>query len=203
MPPERKGPVAAVVLAAGSSARMGENKMLLSLGGESVLRRAVRRAGAAGLAPVVVVLGHEADRARSDLGGLPCRPVVNPRHERGMNGSIGIGFAAVPPESAAAVMLLADMPLVTPSMIEAVVDRYRSGTAPVVVSLFGEVVAPPMLYDRSLFPELALLEGDGCGKRVYKRHRDEALTVAQPASALWDLDRPEDYRRLRALIEAG
>jgi CTP:molybdopterin cytidylyltransferase MocA len=65
------------------------------------------------------------------------------------------------------------------------------------------VLAPPMLYGRSLFPELRALDGEGCGKRVVKRHRDEALEVAWPASALTDLDLPEDVDRVRTRIEGA
>ena len=71
---------AGVVLAAGSSTRMGENKLLLPLGGETVVRRAVRTAVEAALDPIIVVLGHEPERVRAALAGLPCRTVVNPDH---------------------------------------------------------------------------------------------------------------------------
>src|SRR5881628_4179101 len=70
--------IAGVILAAGASRRMGKNKMLLELEGEAVVRRAARRALAAGLSPVVVVLGHEATRAQAELAGLACEFVVNP-----------------------------------------------------------------------------------------------------------------------------
>jgi molybdenum cofactor cytidylyltransferase len=194
---ERAGPVAGVVLAAGSSRRMGTNKLLLTIGGESVLRRAVRRAVEAGLAPVIAVLGHDSDRAAAQLAGLPCHAVLNPDHERGMNGSLRAGVAAVPPEAIAAVVLLADMPLVTSDMIAELVRRYRAGAAPLLLSTYGEVLAPPMLYDRTLFGELGeFLDGDGCGKRVAKRHRAEALEVAWPPAALADLDFPDDVRRV-------
>ena len=76
MPAERAR-VAAVVLAAGSSTRMGRNKLLLDLGGETLIRRAVRAAVGAGVDQVVVVLGHEEPRVRAELEGLPCTPVVN------------------------------------------------------------------------------------------------------------------------------
>jgi molybdenum cofactor cytidylyltransferase len=182
---------------------MGSNKLFLPFEGESLLRRSVRRAAAAGLSPVVVVLGYEADRAAADLGGLACQLVLNPDHARGMNGSIRTGVAAVPGDAAAVVILLADMPLVTPAMIKSVADRYRESAAPLVAATYGDVAAPPMLYDRSLFSELGDLEGDGCGKRVFKRHRERALTMPLPAEALEDLDEPGDYARLRAQWEGG
>ncbi len=198
MEAERKGPIAAVVLAAGSSARMGGNKLLLDLGGESVLRRCVRRVLAAGVEPVLVVLGHDADRARAELVGLPCRPLVNPDHARGMNTSLGAGIAALPPEAVAAVVALADMPLVTSAMIAELVRRYRESAAPLVASDYGGILAPPALYGRALFDELGGLEGDGAGKRAVLRHRAEAIAVPWPAEALADLDGPSDYERIRA-----
>ena len=203
MRPDEPGSVAGVLLAAGPSSRMGENKLLLRLDGETVLRRAAGRALAAGLDPVIVVLGHEAERAVEELRGLSCRTVVNPEFERGMNSSSRFGIAAVPAGPAAAVVLLADMPLVTAEMIAALVERYRGSGAPLVISEFGEVQAPPTLYDRSLFPEMSAPEGEGCGKRVIRRHRGDAEVLSWPAAALADLDRPEDYERIKADIEAG
>ncbi|HEY5676319.1 MAG TPA: NTP transferase domain-containing protein, partial [Myxococcales bacterium] len=79
MPRER---IAGVVLAAGLSSRMGTNKMLLQLGGTSLVRRAVSTALSAGLDPVVVVLGHQGERVRAELGGLPCTAVENAEYAR-------------------------------------------------------------------------------------------------------------------------
>jgi molybdenum cofactor cytidylyltransferase len=198
----RSGPVAAIVLAAGGSARMGRNKLLFPLSGETVLRRAVRRATAAGFEPVVVVLGHEAGRAQGELDGLACRTVVNPDWEHGINRSLRTGLAVLPAETTAAVVMLADMPLVTTEMLRTLAECWRDGTAPLVISDYEGVNAPPMLYGRSLFPELLAMEGEGCGKQVVRRHRDEAATVAWPAAALADLDVPADYERVRAQVEA-
>ena len=203
MLPNRSGPVAGVVLAAGASRRMGANKLLLELEGETLLRRAVRRALSAGLDPVLVVVGHEAERATAELVDLRCRAVTNPDPGRGMNGSIRCGVGAVPREAVAAVVTLADMPFVTAEMIAEMVARYRSGAAPLVASEYGGVLAPPMLYDRALFGELDQLDGDGCGKRVVKRHRDEAETISWPAAALADVDEPGDFDRVRAETSGG
>src|SRR5512134_588822 len=108
MPTARKQNVAGLVLAAGSSLRMGRNKLLLDLAGETVVRRTVRVALEAGLDPVTVVLGHEADRVRAELLGLPCRTVVNPDHARGVATSLRVGVAQVPTEVDAIVVVLAD-----------------------------------------------------------------------------------------------
>jgi molybdenum cofactor cytidylyltransferase len=199
----KNDPVAGVLLAAGTSSRMGRNKLLVELGGKSVLRRAVETAAAAGLEPILVVLGHEPERARAELAGLGCATVLNADYARGINTSLRAGIAAVPESAVAAVVMLADMPFVSAAMIRELVERWRAVDAPLAVSIYGEVLAPPMLYARSLFPELRALDGEGCGKRVVKRHRDAALEVAWPASALTDLDLPEDVDRVRTQIEGA
>jgi molybdenum cofactor cytidylyltransferase len=197
----RHASVAGVVLAAGTSTRMGRNKLLFELAGSTVLRQAVSRATEAGLDPVIVVLGHEADRARRELDHLPVEVVVNPSYQDGLNASLRAGIAALPPATCAAVVLLADMPFVTTAMLVTLVERYRAGTAPLVISEYAGVNAPPILYDRSLFPELLTGAGEGAGRDVVRRHRSEGVVVSWPASALADLDLPDDYDRLLAQIE--
>jgi molybdenum cofactor cytidylyltransferase len=195
--------VAGVVLAAGLSSRMGRNKLLLDLAGKSVVRRAAEKALAAELAPVLVVVGHERERVEAELRGLPCLPVVNPDYESGMNSSLRTGIAAVPDDCAGALVLLADMPLVTTNMLRALCDAFAEGDAPLVISTFDEVVAPPILYGRALFPELHALSADACGKRVVKQHRAEALELSWPVAALADLDLPADVERVRIQLEAA
>lgn len=199
---------AAVVLAAGASMRMGENKLLLRLDGETVVSRAVRVAWEAGLEPIVVVLGHEAERVRAALSRSPCRTVVNPDHARGQGSSLQAGIRAVATSTGAqaAVVMLADMPFVTPAMLGRVAAMAwpvetmtaRTPRAPMVVSRYGEVNAPPILYDRALFDELLALPGQACGKEMVRRHRHEARFASWPAEALADLDVPEDYARVLA-----
>jgi molybdenum cofactor cytidylyltransferase len=195
--PADAGAVAGILLAAGTSSRMGCNKLLFDLAGESVLQGAARRAQAGGLAPLLVVLGHQAETAQQELDGIDCQVVINPDYEQGIASSLKAGVAALPPGAPAAIVLLADMPLVTETMIAALVARYRATRAPLVISDYEGVYAPPMLYDRSLFAELLAMSGGGCGRQVVKRHRGEAQVLNWPAAALADLDVPEDYARLR------
>jgi molybdenum cofactor cytidylyltransferase len=197
--------VAGVVLAAGLSTRMGRNKLLLDLGGEPVVARAVRSACDAGLDPVLVVVGHDADRVRSAITDLPVATVANPEPARGIHTSLRIGFEALgerPVQPGAAVVMLGDMPLVSSAMVRRLVERWRASQVhqPLVISLYGEVVAPPILYGAPLFPELRSLDDDGCGKRVVKRHRAEALEVHWPPWALADLDEPDDLVRVERLL---
>jgi xanthine/CO dehydrogenase XdhC/CoxF family maturation factor/CTP:molybdopterin cytidylyltransferase MocA len=203
MSTDRAGSVAGVVLAAGTSTRMGQNKLFMEIEGEPLVRRVVGRASKAGFDPLIVVLGHEAELVRQALEGIQYRPVLNPEYARGVNSSLRAGIRAVSETAArAAVVVLADMPFVTTAMIETVIGKYRKSDAPLVISDYDGVNAPPMLYDRSLFGELAASEEQGCGKHVVKRHRHEAESASWPVEALTDLDAPEDYARVKAAIES-
>jgi molybdenum cofactor cytidylyltransferase len=195
--------VAGVVLAAGSSTRMGENKLLLAIDGQTLVRRAVRAAIDGGLDPVIVVLGHEAERVRRELDGFAVRAIVNPAHEAGMGTSVQAGIAEVASgtDAAAGVIVLADMPFVTAAMLGELAARHRSTGAPMVISRYGDVNAPPMLYARPLFAELLALPGEACGKEMVRRHKHEAFVARWPEAALADVDVPDDYRRIRATLE--
>ena len=176
---------------------MGRNKLLLEIGGETLVRRAVRAAGGSGVDRVVVVLGHDEARIRAQLHGLPCEAVVNPDHARGAGTSVHTGVRHVAAaEASAVVIVLADMPFVTATMIAGLVDRYRAIRAPVVFSRYGDIQAPPTLYDRALFAELLAIDDDRGGKQVVLRHQAEAEAVAWPQSALRDIDSPADYDRI-------
>lgn len=192
--------VAGVILAAGASRRMGagRNKMLLQLEGESLLRRAARRALVAGLSPVVVVLGHEADRARAELKGLSCESVVNPDFTGPTSGSLHKGLEQLGSNVGAAVVMLGDMVLVTEQMLRGLVAAARGTEAPLVVSRYGDVTAPPLLFRRALFGELLAWSGEGCGKAVVQAHLAEAVFVDWPDAALADIDTPEDLAAAEA-----
>lgn len=196
---EWRGPVAGVLLAAGTSSRMGRDKLTVEIGDESLLRRAAKRALDAGLAPLVVVLGAGRDDHTRELDGLDVVVVENEEPERGKSRSVKLGIEAVPDNAAAGVVMLADMPLVTSEMIATLVERYREGRAPIVASRYGDVHAPPILYDRAKFGELLAMQGRGCGKAVVKANADRVEAVDWPEEALTDVDRPEDLARARAL----
>jgi len=199
--PRNHARVGLLLLAAGSSTRMGDNKMLLRLDGETVLRRAAGKAIAGGLDPVVVVTGHQREQAEAEVHDIDCATVFNPDYETGIHTSVRAGVDALPDDVDAAVVMLADMPFVTVAMLRELVAQYRDSQAPLVISRYGgEVNAPPMLYDRSLFGELRVMQAR-CGREVVKRHRDEALVMEWSRGVLVDIDTPEDYARVRSTSE--
>ncbi len=192
--------VGAVVLAAGSSSRMGSPKQLLRFRDISLLRRAALAALGAGCRPVIVVTGASAELSRSELEGLDVREVLNPRWETGMASSIRAGVEALvdaDADVAAAVLLLCDQPYVTAEVIYNLVAAHRSTGSAVVASKYGESFGAPALFGRTLFAELARLEGVAGAKEVIKRHAAAAHFLSFQGGAV-DVDTPYDFSRLMA-----
>src|SRR5437879_5005606 len=168
---------AGVILAAGASRRMGKNKMLLELDGESLVRRAAKRALAAGLSPVVVVIGHEAARVRAELKDLPLVFANNPDYTGPTSGSLHRGLDTLGADVAAVVVMLGDMVRVTAETLALLVAAARGTAAPLVVSRYGDVTAPPPVFRRPLLAELLAGPGAGCAKAVVQAHDREAMYV--------------------------
>ena len=185
-----------IILAAGESRRMGRNKLLLLLDGEPLVRRACRRGLAAGLDPLIVVLGHESERVQEALIGLDCRFILNADVGGPMSGSLHCGLAALPADVEGAVIMLADMVNVTEHMLRTMLRSAQTSTVPLVCSRYAETLAPPVLFRRALFDELNVSTGEGCGKAVVEHHREHALFVDWPGAALVDVDTPEEFAAL-------
>ncbi len=187
--------VAAVVLAAGGSTRMGRTKQLLPLDGQPMVRRVVQAVCAAGLAQVVVVLGAQAEAISEALTDLPVEIVVNDAWAVGLSTSVRAGLAALRAEVQAALMVLADQPALSPDLLHRLVERYRASGAPIVAPAFGGQRGNPVLFDRRLFAELAAVEGDRGGRVLLRAHaaQVEWVTVDDKAILL-DIDTPDDYQ---------
>jgi molybdenum cofactor cytidylyltransferase len=188
--------IAAIVLAAGASSRMGRLKMLLSAGaGRTLLSAAVWPLLEAGLPRVVVVLGCEAERVRRGAG-LPEDPrvsvVVNPRWREGMSSSMARGLEACS-DAEAVLVALGDQPGLTAQRVGLVLSAFRPGV-PAVVPAEGAQPGHPVLFSRDLFAELALLSGDVGAREVLRRHWADVVRLELPP--LPDVDTPEDYRLL-------
>lgn len=194
------GQVAAVVLAAGGSARMGRTKQLLPVGGQPMLRRVTEAVCAAGLAQIIVVLGADAGSIERVLSGLPVEIIANQAWAAGLSTSVRTGLGALRPEIQAVLMVLADQPALTPALLRTLVARYHASGAPIVAPYHQGRRGNPVLFDRGLFPELLAVEGDQGGREVITRYqaRIERVQIDDPAVIL-DVDTPHDYEQARAL----
>lgn len=193
--------VSAVLLAAGASTRMGRPKLLLPLRDEPIVRRTAREVCESGYDDVLVVSGAEHDRIVTALEGLPVRHAVNADFASGMGSSFRTGVANLEEGCQAAMFALADQPFVTAREYRALVDAYRLQSPLIVGSRFGDVTAPPHLFDRALFPELSVLEHGA--RSVLQRHADRMVVLHFAPELLVDIDTPEDYERAlaRAAVE--
>jgi molybdenum cofactor cytidylyltransferase len=187
-----------LVLAAGGSQRMGQPKQLLPVGGRPLLGVVVSQACASRLDEVVVVLGGHAEEiaATVDLGRA--RAVVNPDYAVGMSSSLKAGIAALGDEVRRVVVLLGDQPDVSSSLIDDLLELQESSGRPAASLSFDGLLHPPVVLDRSLWADLAELQGDvGC--RALIRGRPElvaALPVPAGTAHPIDIDTPDDYKRL-------
>jgi molybdenum cofactor cytidylyltransferase len=185
-------PTAGIVLAAGTSSRMGRNKLLIEIEGEPMLRRVVRRSIQAKLDPVLVVIGHEHEQAAAALDGLSYQPILNPSFEQGMTTSLQAGIRALPASIEAALMILGDMPYVTAEMLADLVTVFRSSSLDLVQSRFNDVSAPPTLFGRNLFNELLELPVDRCPRSISRSYEGASAVLDWPVERLKDFDGPED-----------
>ena len=192
--------VGAVVLAAGSSSRMGSPKQTLQFRGKSLLRRAALAALGAGCRPVIVVTGAYAEQSRRELDGLDVLEVLNIHWETGMASSIRAGvkrLVGADADADAAVFMLCDQPHVTIDVVSGLVAAHRATGKPVIASTYGGSFGVPALFSRTLFDELAQLEGAAGAKQVIKRYASEAHFLPFQGGEV-DVDTPDDFSRLIA-----
>ncbi|VVM07815.1 nucleotidyltransferase family protein [Methylacidimicrobium tartarophylax] len=196
--------MAAIVLAAGGSVRMRPaHKLLLPIGGEALIRRAVRSAREAELFPIIVVVGYrgnEAAAAVADLGVI-CLP--NPEWETGIASSIRAGIAALPDDCPGTVILLADMPRVDASHLRRLSNAFASNEeAGILIPTYRGRRGNPLIWSRRHFAALAALSGDRGGSALLVQLGPFVREVPmEDDGVLVDLDTPDEFRRevLRAL----
>jgi molybdenum cofactor cytidylyltransferase len=183
--------ISGILLAAGLSSRFGRQKLLEPWSGEALVRRAARSFLEAGLAPVIAVVSSDG-RLADALSDLPVTIETNPQPERGINTSIGIGVGALPRASAAALIGVADQPLLTTDAIVKLVNAFVPGK--IVGPRYGDHRGNPVIFDRRFFPELMRLkEADRGGRVVVAAHPEAVIEVGLPVSMGKDIDRPDDW----------
>ena len=195
--------VAAIVLAAGASTRFEPSptpKQLLTWQGRPLVAHTADIAWAAGLDPVLVVLGAEAERVAPALEGRPVQVLRNYRWAEGMSSSISVGLAALPAHTEAALFLPIDQPLITPQVLQALIARWEDdpGADIIVPRTAKGQRGTPVLFERAYFPELAQLSGDIGGRALFEANVDRmAYVEVSPPEILTDADTPEAFERLQ------
>jgi molybdenum cofactor cytidylyltransferase len=196
--------LAALVLAAGRSTRMGgSNKLLAEIGSRPLVRIAAEQALASRARPVIVVTGHQRERVEAALAGLDVTFVHNPDYAEGMSTSVKAGIAAVPADADGAIVCLGDMPQVDATLIDRLLAAFdpEKGALAVVPTMDGKR-GNPVVWSRRFFPELAELGGDVGARHLIASYPEAVAEVAVAGrGALVDVDTPDALKALKAEIE--
>ena len=191
--------ISAVILAAGESRRMGtQNKLLLQIGSEVLIRKFVKSVCASAADAVLVVLGHEAEKIKAVLQDQALRFVKNTCYEKGMTTSIQSGVNAASMESVGLMICLADLPFAETSdfnrLIQAFTDFRRTESSLIIVPVFQGQRGNPVLFSAEFRDKLLAHNGEGCKGIVSKYPQSVREVSMENDNLLRDIDTPEDYK---------
>ena len=192
--------VAAIVLAAGRSTRMGgPNKLLAEISGKKLVRIATEQALASKAVEVIVVTGHQAELVEQALQGLKVRFVCNPDFAAGLASSVKAGVAAVSDRADGAVICLGDMPLIDAGLIDRLIDSFAPDRGNlIVVPVADGRRGNPVLWSRRFFDELMTLDGDIGARHLIARHSEAVAEVpVEGDGAFLDIDTPQALEAAR------
>jgi molybdenum cofactor cytidylyltransferase len=196
--------VSALVLAAGTSSRMGEAKQLLPLGATTILARTLENTCAAALHEVILVLGCHAESIRKQLRDTllqRTKVIVNPFFEQGIASSLRAGLSAVDPASGAALIVLGDQPFVRPETLAQIVETYHRSQAEIVVPIYQGQRGNPALLGRSVFKDALALTGDTGFRAIFPKYLQGIVNVeVEDSGVVQDIDSAADYQRLSPKI---
>lgn len=191
--------IAALILAAGRSSRMGaRNKLLADLGGKPLIARTVANVVASRARPIVLVTGHMAEAVREAAGDSSIAIAHNRDFTDGMASSLRAGLAAAPADAEGALVMLGDMPLIGADILDRLIAEAaaRPSASAIVPTVDGEW-AHPVLLRRILFDEAMALTGDAGARRILRERGDVATLAIDEPALLMDADDAEALARLR------
>jgi molybdenum cofactor cytidylyltransferase len=191
--PPPKVRVAALILAAGRSTRMGAtNKLLAEVDGIPMVLRAVNAALASRATSVTVVLGHQAERLVPLLEGRPLRIVHNPDPDQGLSSSLRAGLSALPDEADAVLVQLADMPRIRATHLDRLIEAFDPAAPRIVVPEYLGQRGNPVLWPRAFIEQMSAIHGDRGARELLERHAGDLRRVVFDDDAVrFDVDTPE------------
>jgi molybdenum cofactor cytidylyltransferase len=203
-PVEAGRSIAAIVLGAGRSSRMGgPNKLLAEINGKPLIRMVVEQALASRARPVIVVTGHQRERVEAALSGLPVKFVHNPHFADGLGTSLKTGIAALPADVDGAIVCLGDMPQVDAALIDRLIGAIDPGKgALIAVPIMDGKRGNPVVWSRRFFADLMTVEGDIGARYLIGRYAEAVAEVpVSGMAALTDVDTPEALQAVKAELE--
>jgi molybdenum cofactor cytidylyltransferase len=192
--------IAILLLAAGSSSRLGRSKQMLSIHGEPLLLRSVKAAIASGIERILVVLGANERTHREVIEKLPIEIIVNQTWESGMGNSLKAGLSYLLktyPEMEGVIIMVCDQPLVTEQHLKKLAQEFQFGKNQIVASSYSGLAGVPALFAKSFFGKMLAMGDEHGAKKIINQQADLVGTIDFPEGCI-DIDTEEDVRRFLA-----
>lgn len=188
--------IAAIILAAGESKRMGKPKLLLPFGEKTIVETAISHVRQSKVKEILVVLGSDSEKIEEKIKGLPLKITVNPKYRKGMLSSVQWGFNKLSTDIQAVLIVLGDQPGISAVVIDEVIDAYKRTNKGIVIPVYKKERGHPVLLDIKYRSEVENLDPNiGLRELVYNHPEDTLEVEAGGPSILQDIDDPNDYRK--------
>lgn len=195
--------IAILILAAGSSSRMGQPKQLLSYDHKTLLGNTVDAAKKSAAEKVLVILGDNHEAIAEGIAAADVKTVYNDDWKSGMSSSIRVGLAQLLTEDTtldAVILTVCDQPFISEKIFRALMGEARTSVRSIIASAYSGTLGTPVLFGRSHFEELALLQGTEGAKTLLKKYKDQVAALPFENGEI-DIDTPEDYNKLISTIK--
>ena len=193
----------AVILAAGSSSRMGKPKQFLKIDNETLIQKAANAAMDAGAGETIIIAGLDHDLIKTELHRSTIQVIVNPHSELGIGSSLKFGVQFVMKNFSdydAAVIMVCDQPLVTSNHLGKIISEYKNTKSPIVASSYSGRNGVPVLFHRSMYEKLLTIKDQQGAKNIIEQNSTLVKSIDFPEGAI-DIDTPEDYENFRLKIQ--
>lgn len=195
---KQESEVAIIILAAGSSSRLGSSKQLLILAGETLLSKSIKVSLASCTTKVVVVLGANHAMHYKEIKNFPIDIIVNEHWDRGMGNSLKKGLTLLLQSNKfyeGVVILVCDQPMLTTNHINNLIDNYNQTKKPIIASWYGESPGVPVFFQNQYFEKLLLLDDKHGAKKIIEKNKEDLSSIVFPLGEV-DIDTQEDYENL-------
>lgn len=196
--------ISGILLAAGESKRMGKPKLILNLGKSNIINATIDNLLKSEIYELIIVLGHEAQKIESSLSTQDKRIkfVTNKNYREGMSTSIKCGVLTTSKESEAFLIALGDQPLISPKVINRLIEKYQSSKVGIVTVMHKSLRGHPVLISKKYVKELLSLNGDIGARDLLKQHLDDTASVKiESSEEFFDIDRTQDYEELKKIYD--
>jgi molybdenum cofactor cytidylyltransferase len=188
-----------IILAAGSSSRMGQPKQQLVFEDKTLIQHAIESAVKSLGSPVIVVLGANQGLIKPHIAHERVHFVINPEWQQGMSTSVHAGIKALQsqyPQVDDVIFMLCDQPFVNENLLNRIINVKAEAATPIVACAYQNTIGPPALFNKQHFAELLALKGQEGAKKLLYKYADQVSTIPFPEGSI-DIDTPEDYQNLK------